>query len=150
MKKIIVRRAHVLAALRFNNLMAGRWFDSSFFSGNIDDKNPFTCPACLVGSALRRAVPKKTLFKKGLAWLDNVISCATLNGQITDINFADDYARENRYLNALSCKFEGMSNRGDKMGESYPLTKSQKKELHRWVKENIPVQFEVEVPWEYQ
>ena len=155
--KHTVKRRDIIAALRFNNLVAGSWIESDFQAlprnARAKTQKP-NCTGCLVGNTLNRSLPKHYSYSK----VDD-ICCAAVEGayDISDKDNALEEVANGNYLAALSCMFEGTID--EKFDKKYPdgskipedawrnikLGKRDTNKLIAWVKKHIPVTFEIEI-----
>jgi hypothetical protein len=129
-----VTRKDVLDAIRYNNLIAGAWFDSKFEvlkgdleTGDITNESAIykpNCTACLVGSTLRRAacrLPRKPGYSKLVNAIENTLNPnyddyllqnfdieIVCTPEVADFQLATKAAKEGNYLGALSHLFEGL------------------------------------------
>lgn len=126
--KIITRR-QVLQAIESEPLRFGSWIDDE----SLDDPK---CSVCVVGGTLRRAgiVPEKIGLIAG-------INCIyAVNGSLVAEALADK-----RYLDALSCYFEGCLNpHAYSCPSKYSdATPDHRARLRKFVLTNFPVKFTI-------
>jgi len=167
--KLTIKRVHILNAIRFNNLVAGSWFEGDFSNDPHDKIIKPNCNACLVGSAVRRAAKPKTAedYTRLASFIWNVVRGGIYG--ITDVTSEesiDGHLAKNRYLSALSCKFEttirtkaiklGLADHQDDYEfledaerRSLKLNVRETNALLNWVRKNIPVQFTVNSTRDY-
>lgn len=163
--KVKIKRKTVLDAIKYNHLVSGEWINTVILD-RLTKANYSQCTACLVGSLFKRHF--KPITKADYFALDDIMS-----NNISTVTYAkqDSYASYNHiitvtpscyqyklkdlatltnkkyYLHALSYLFEGQislqAQETDMVHNKVKLTKQRIKYMLDWVKENIPVEFEV-------
>jgi hypothetical protein len=155
--KVTITHKHIFDAIKFNHLVADRWFEPKEvrFEDKDDKFYKANCTACLVGSTVRRAAPKNTSINS----LKCLISTTVMTNGVNIIGMKEtpEYiASCGQYLTALSAKFE--STVRNKAALKYKrqarlldsveirntkLSAKEKKDLADWVKLYIPKSFEI-------
>jgi len=147
-KTLKISKRTVIKALTKEPLKAGNWvtIPRDEDGVRINNYNSVSCPVCAVGAVLRNSGIKTN------SGIDIAGHNLTDYGAVADLEEVDDELSKGNYLNALSCKFEGLCDeRANRLGVStssdlHPNSlRPIRKQLIEFVKENFPNSFEIEV-----
>jgi hypothetical protein len=131
---MIIDRQTIVDALMTEPLSAGSIFDTDYNTRQNCSVQNSTCHVCAIGATLRKTLQGSQKPALSLQfWVD-----LFKNKEISSAGTIKHWLDKKDYLSALSVKFE-------KLAEQKSINLSFRKEMVKWVKKNLPNEFEFKV-----